>query len=465
MNAPVDPAQVSVLIPAILCGGSGSRLWPLSRLDRPKQLLALDGGDTLLDRTIDRCLGLGAPLLIGASEHVHPMSQALRRRGQAVDVIAEPCGRNTAAAAAAVALEIEARGGDGLVLLTPADHRVADPEAFEAAVERGIPLAREGRIVIFGIEPDGPCTRYGYLRPDGDRVAAFVEKPDLPDAERYLAEGWLWNAGMFLFRPADLLAAFERHAPRVLDAVRRSLEASSRDAGVLHLAASWSEVPSEPLDEAVMEKTDAAAVVPVSMGWTDVGTYDALHATMAGEDGNATVGDVVSENATGNYLHAEGVLLAVQDVEDLVVVATPDATLVAPRSSASDLKRVVARLEGRQEVREHRSSQRPWGSYRVLERGDGFQVKRLTIEPGHSLSLQLHHQRDEHWIVVHGHGSVQLDGEERTVGPNDHVLVPLGVPHRLHNPGTEPMVLVEVQVGAYLAEDDIERLDDRYGRR
>lgn len=454
-----------MLIPAILCGGSGSRLWPLSRLDRPKQLLPLDGGRTLLDRTIERCADLGAPLLIGSEEHVHPMSEALRRHQQALDLITEPCGRNTAAAAAAVALEVARRGGDPVVLLAPADHLISDDAAFTRAIEAGIPKAREGRIVVFGIEPDGPCTRYGYIQPDGDAVSAFVEKPERELAERYLAQGYLWNAGMFLFRPADLLAAFRRHAPAILDGVTRALDGAVREQGLVRLGDAWARVRSEPLDRAVMEKTEAAAVVPVSMGWTDLGTYDALHATMAGESNNASVGDVVVENSRGNYLHAEGVLVAVQDVEDLVVVATPDATLVAPRASASDLKRLVKRLGTRRELREHRSSRRPWGEFRVLERGDGFQVKRLTIDPGHTLSLQRHSQRDEHWIVAKGTGMVELDGTRREIGCNDHVHVPREAAHRVSNLGEEPLVLIEVQVGTYLGEDDIERLEDRYGRR
>lgn len=464
-----QPMTSTPIVPVVLCGGSGSRLWPLSRLDRPKQLLVLDGTRTLLEQTLMRCAPLGMPVLIGAEEHVYPMVEALRSLQLDVDVLTEPMGRNTAAAAAVVALELAERQGDPLLLLLPADHRVTNPTAFREAVARGVPAALEGRIVVFGVDPDGPSTAYGYIQPAGDAlcgapVTRFVEKPPLELARQFVEQGYLWNAGMFLVSAQGLLQAFEQHAPEILAAAQRARVDGVPRNGVRRLGATWLDVPAEALDRAVIEKADNVFVVPVSMGWTDLGTYESLHAGAEGEHGNAVVGDVVQEASTGNYLHADGVLLAVQDVHDLVIVATPDATLVAPRSSASDLKRLVSRLGSRKEVREHRSSERPWGQFRVLDVGEGFQVKRLTIAPGQGLSLQRHAQRDEHWIVAAGAGVVTIDEVTREVLANTPVLIPAGAAHRITNPHAEPLVLIEVQVGAYLGEDDIERLEDRYGR-
>lgn len=455
------------IMPAILCGGSGSRLWPLSRRDRPKQLLDLDGTGTLLERTLARCRPFAAPLLIGSESHVFPMSEALRGAGRPVNILAEPCGRDTAAAAAAVALEAVENDVD-LVLLLPADQAVGDPQAFVRAVEAGVGAALEGHIVVFGIEPDHPATRYGYIRPASGQgvrpVARFVEKPDHDTAVRFIAEGCLWNAGMFLFKPGALLEAFSTHAPVILEGVRLARSEGGRRGGIRRFGPSWSGIPGAPLDRAVMERTDAAAVVPVRMGWTDLGTYDALYELAAGPEGNAVVGDVVTHDVRGSYLHADGVLLAAQDIEDLVIVATPDATLVAPRRSASDLKRLIAALDGRRELAEHRSSHRPWGRYEVLADQPGFRVKTLTVAPEESLSLQRHQRRREHWIVVSGRGTVELDGVAHEVGVGDDVRIEAGVAHRLSNGGHEPLTIIEVQLGDYLSEDDIERLEDRYGR-
>jgi mannose-1-phosphate guanylyltransferase/mannose-6-phosphate isomerase len=454
----------------ILCGGAGTRLWPLSRRDRPKQLLPLASERTLLHDTLERCAGLGEPLLIGAASQRFLLSEASRRAGHAPLLIAEPAPRNTCAAAVAAALVVAAQQPDALVLLLPADHRVGDPGAFREAVAAGEEAARAGRIVVFGITADRPHTGYGWIEPaagEGCRpVRRFVEKPDAVTAERLLATGHLWNAGIFLFRPAVLLAEVERFAPEILHAARGAVTGAIRQGRTIALdPAPWSASPSVPIDVAVMERTTLASVVPVDMDWSDLGSYAALHATRPPDPhGTVAVGDAVGVDTVNCYLHGEDLLVTAVGVRDLVVVGTPDAVLVAPRDGDDRVKALVQRLGDRPEVTAHPRAERPWGRYRVLDQGDGFQVKRIVVTPGERLSLQRHRHRDEHWIVVAGQGRVALDDAERPVSVGDHVHVARGAAHRLTNAGPDDLVLVEVQLGAYLGEDDIERLDDQYGR-
>ncbi|MCB9676786.1 MAG: mannose-1-phosphate guanylyltransferase/mannose-6-phosphate isomerase [Alphaproteobacteria bacterium] len=458
------------VVPAVLCGGAGTRLWPLSREARPKQLLSLVSERSLLDETLERCRGWEDPLLVGADSQRFLLADSVRRAGRAIALLCEPSGRNTAAAACAAALHVARTHPGAAVLLLPADHAVADERAFREAVQRGLAAVEEGRIVVFGVRPDRAATEYGWIRPGASHgawseVDTFVEKPDAPTARRYLAAGFLWNAGIFLFRPEVLVEELATHAPEVLEAVSRALDAALVEGPCCRMdGQAWAGCPSVPVDIAVMERTARAAVVPVSMGWEDLGSFHALWERARGVDGNALVGDAVQIGSKGCYVHSEDVLVAVKDVEDLVVVGTPDAVLVTRREGCDALKPLVASLGRRREVLEHPISARPWGGFRVVDAGDGFQVKRIHVGPGERLSLQRHASRDEHWVVVKGAGLVVVGDEARPLAVGEHVDIPRGVAHRIENPGPTELVLVEVQLGDYLGEDDIERLEDAYGR-
>ncbi len=478
-------APVLDVVPVVLCGGAGTRLWPLSRRSRPKQLLPLVSERTLLEETLARCEGWHPPVLIGADAQRYLLADSVASAGlEDVTLLTEPSGRNTAAAACAAALQVQQTHPGSAVVLMPADHAIADVEAFRAAVQKGMRAAAQGRIVVFGVRPDRAATGYGYIQaaPDADPsrswapVERFVEKPDAATARAYLEQGFLWNAGIFLFQPDVLLAEIAQHAPAILTAVTAAFEASTSTVPFRRLDPEpWSGCPSSPIDVAVMERTDRAAVVPVSMGWEDLGSFQALwersgheHGARSGNsDGahhNALVGDALQQGSTGCYVHGEGVLVAVNSVRDLVVVGTPDAVLVSDRGALDGIKPLVAALGERREVREHPMSIRPWGAFHVVDAEDGFQVKRLTVRPGERLSLQVHRHRSEHWVVVRGTARVQLGDTVRTLSVGEHVDIPAGAPHRVENPGETPLVLVEVQLGDYLGEDDIERLDDAYGR-
>ncbi len=458
------------VIPVVLCGGSGTRLWPLSRPERPKQLLPLGGAGSLLADTLRRCAPLGPPVLVGSEAQRFVLCEEARRAGVPVRFIGEPDGRNTAAAAVVAALDVQRRHGDALMLIAPADHRIDDPGAFRCAVERGAPAAREGRIVVFGIRPDAPHTGYGWVEPAGEGpvcpVRRFVEKPERRVAERLLRDGLLWNAGIFLTSTSTLLAEVERLHPALLAACRRAHARGREDGVALRLDVDgWAGVPTVSFDVAVMERTERASVVPVDMGWSDLGSYAALHAVAAKDEGaNALAGDAVQVGSRGCYLHGDGVLVAGLGLRDLVVVGTTDAVLVAPLGASGAIPQVLERLGGRREVRAHPRTERPWGRYRVVDRGPGFQVKRLVVRPGERLSLQRHRHRDEHWVVVGGRGWATIGEERRALFAGDHLLVPRRVPHCLENDGAEELTLVEVQVGDYLGEDDIERIEDPYGR-
>jgi mannose-1-phosphate guanylyltransferase/mannose-6-phosphate isomerase len=466
------------MIPVILSGGSGTRLWPLSREAYPKQFLPLVGEDTMLQATWRRVapLASAAPIVVANEEHRFMVAEQLRQIDCTPSaILLEPVGRNTAPAIAVAALQAMAEGADPLLLVLPSDHVIADAPAFQAAVRRAEPAASQGRLVTFGIVPSGPETGYGYIRAgaalaDGvHAVAQFVEKPDEATARSYVASGeYAWNSGMFLFRASVFLAELARQQPAMLAACRAALEGASRDADFVRLdKAAFAACPSDSIDYAVMEHTDAAAVLPIDVGWNDLGSWSALW-EVAEQDGNGNAhhGDVLAQDCRNTLAWGDGRLLALLGLENVVVVDTADAVLVAHKDRVQDVKGIVGKLkaEGRSEPTSHRKVYRPWGSYDSIDVGGRFQVKRITVKPGASLSLQMHHHRAEHWIIVSGTGRITRGEEVFTLAENQSTYIPLGVKHRLENPGRLPLELIEVQSGSYLGEDDIVRFEDVYGR-
>ena len=469
-----------MLIPLILSGGSGTRLWPVSRRNLPKQFLSLTGHGTLFQQTVERTRTLpdvAAPIVVASEDHRFLAAEQLQEAGvEGAAIVLEPLARNTAPAIALGALEALKRDADALLLVLPADHLIGDTDTFTAAVAQALPLARQGWLTTFGIRPDRAETGFGYIRrgealgEGAFRVERFVEKPDLATAEGYLADGgYDWNSGMFLFRADRYLEELGQHAPAMLDAVRAAHAAAHADLDFVRVDKdAFAKVPEDSIDYAVMEKTTRAAVVPVACGWSDIGSWSALW--LAGErdaDGNLREGDTLAVNTRNSLLRShDRHLIATVGVQDLVVVTTPDATLVAHRDAAQDVKKIVDQLKagGRSEHSFHRVVHRPWGSYDSLEAGERFQVKRIVVKPGASLSLQMHHHRAEHWIVVSGTAEVTCDDKVFLLGENQSTYIPLGSTHRLRNPGKVPVELIEVQSGSYLGEDDIVRYDDVYGR-
>ena len=469
-----------MLHPVVLSGGSGTRLWPLSRKNQPKQFLALVGERSLYQETVLRAAALPdaqAPITVCSDDHRFMVGEQL----QAISVdsggiLLEPAPRNTAPAIALAALHAVARDADATLLVMPADHLIEDEAAFRDAVAKAKVLAHEGWLVAFGIEPDYPETGYGYIRRGaalgeaGYRIDRFVEKPDLATAEGYLAEGgYAWNSGMFLFSAARYLEELGRHAPGILAAAREAYARASSDLDFTRVdEAAFKASPSDSIDYAVMEKTDRAAVVPVSCGWSDIGSWSSLWSVAERDaDGNRHEGDVISVDTKDSLVRAsERRLVATIGVEDLVNIDTPDATLVARKDRVQDVKAVVDALNaaGRTEHLSHRKVYRPWGSYDSIGVGPRFQVKRIVVKPGAALSLQKHAHRAEHWIVVSGVAEVTCDDRVFDVHENQSTYIPLGAVHRLRNRGTEPVELIEVQSGSYLGEDDIVRLEDVYGR-
>jgi len=470
------------LLPVILCGGTGTRLWPLSRASYPKQYWALadNADETLLQlthRRLEGLPGLGSPLLICNEDHRFVVAEQMRQIGvEPESILLEPMGRNTAPAVCVAALRATARGDDPLLLVLAADHVIRQPEAFRQAIAAGIPSAIEGRLVTFGIVPTAPETGYGYIESAeplrSDRpvpIARFVEKPDRADAEQFLASGrFTWNSGMFLFRASAMLAELERLSPEVVSCCRSAIEHDTPDLQFLRLdREAFAKCPSVALDVAVMERTPLGAVLPLQAGWSDVGSWGALwESAERDRDGNVLRGRVISQGSRNCYLRSEHRLLVGLGVENLVVVETDDAVLVAHRDRSQQVKAVVQELEstGASEGRAHRRIYRPWGHYDGVVEGRRWQVKRLMVKAGAALSLQMHHHRAEHWVVVSGTALVEKNGVEELVGENQSTYIPLGSQHRLTNPGKIPVELIEVQSGPYLGEDDIVRFEDAYGR-
>lgn len=470
-----------IIIPVILSGGAGTRLWPLSRELYPKQFLPLAGEHSLLQQTVLRLQGLpdmAPPLVVCNEEHRFLVAEQLRAAGvQGAAIVLEPAGRNTAPAVALAALHVNARhGGDALMLVLPSDHVIADAQAFRRAVLDGVPAATAGGLVTFGVRPTRPETGYGYIRA-GDaldagaarRVLAFVEKPDAERAAAYLASGeYLWNGGMFLLGAGSYLAELERHAPAIASACRAAFDEVHADLDFVRVAReAFLTSPSDSIDYAVMERTDRAAVVALDAGWSDVGSWDALLEVQPRDDaGNVISGDVLVEDASGSLIRSEGRLVAALGVKDLIIVETADAVLVADRARAQDVKRLVERLKAqrRDEPLVHRQVFRPWGSYEGLVQSGRFQVKRIVVKPGASLSLQMHHHRAEHWVVVKGTARVTCGDDVRLLAEDQSTYIPIGTAHRLENPGRIVLEIIEVQSGSYLGEDDIVRFQDHYGR-
>ena len=470
------------LVPVILCGGTGTRLWPLSRASYPKQYWPLAGTteETLLQQTHQRLEGLpnlAAPLLICNEDHRFIVAEQMRQIGvEPAAILLEPVGRNTAPAVAVAALQATARGDDPLLLILAADHVIRRAADFRATVAAGMAAASAGQLVSFGIVPTSAETGYGYIEAAGPMAAAtpvpiarFVEKPDKATAEAFLATGrFTWNSGMFLFRASAILAELERLAPELVSFCRSALDHDSADLEFLRLEReSFANCANVAIDVAVMERTLLGSVLPLEAGWSDVGSWNALWATADQDtDGNVLRGRVISEGSRNCYLRSEHRLVVGLGVDDLVVVETDDAVLVAHRDRAQEVKTIVKQLEavGAAEGKAHRRIYRPWGYYDGVVEGERWQVKKIQVKPGACLSLQMHHHRAEHWIVVRGTAVVEKNGVEELVGENESTYIPLGARHRLSNPGKIPVELIEVQSGPYLGEDDIVRFEDRYGR-
>ena len=468
-----------MLVPVILSGGAGTRLWPLSRELYPKQLLPLVGRHTMLQETILRLTGLaaGAPIVVCNEAHRFLVAEQLRtieREPRAI--VLEPYGRNTAPAIALAAhAALAADEGDSLLLVLPADHVIGDVEAFHRAIETAVAAARENGLATFGVVPTAPEIGYGYIRRGklvggAYRIAEFVEKPDESRARQFLAAGeYYWNSGMFLFRARRYLEELEKYAPDIASVCRTSFAAATRDLDFTRIdTRAFEACRSESIDYAVMEKTADAVVVPMDAGWSDVGSWASLHAACERDaQGNTLCGDVLAEDTRGSYIYSESRLVAAVGLIDHVVVETKDAVLVVPKSRVQDVKALVGRLkaEGRYEHSLHREVFRPWGSYDSIDNGERFQVKRLVVRPGGVLSLQLHHHRAEHWVVVSGTARITRGEESFLLEENQSTFIPIGVHHRIENPGRIALHIIEVQSGSYLGEDDIVRLEDRYGRQ
>ncbi|MDD2876207.1 MAG: mannose-1-phosphate guanylyltransferase/mannose-6-phosphate isomerase [Acidiphilium sp.] len=473
-------ARNETIVPVILSGGTGTRLWPVSRKAYPKQFWPLISARTMLQETAGRATGRTfAPLVVVANQdHRFIVAEQLRESGTtAARILLEPTGRNSAPAITAAALLVAETNPDQVIWIMAADAAIADPAALQAALGIAAKAATDGFIVTFGMHPTAPETGYGYIEQgealaghgNAFRIARFVEKPDATTAAALCADGrHFWNSGMFVATARTLLAEMERHAPEVVRAVRIAFDAREFDLDFIRLGTEgFAAAPDISFDYAIAEKTDRAAVVPAALGWSDVGSWAAIWDVATKDSaGNATMGDAIVEDSTGCYVRSEGAVTAVLGLHDVVVVTTPDAVLVTHRSKTQSVKRVVDRLkrDKRPEAEAHNRVYRPWGFYESLIQGDRFQVKRIVVHPGAKLSLQKHFHRAEHWVVVAGSALVTRDAETHLIRENESLYLPLGCIHRMENPGKIPLTLIEVQSGAYLGEDDIVRYEDTYGR-
>jgi mannose-1-phosphate guanylyltransferase / mannose-6-phosphate isomerase len=467
------------IIPVIMCGGAGTRLWPVSRESMPKQFVPLIGAQSTFQQVLARIADpdlFARPIVITRSDFRFVVAEQLRERGIEADIVLEPMPRDSGPAVAVAATLAAERAADALVLVLAADHVIAKPDAFREACRGAAAAAAEGRIVAFGIEPSHAVTSYGYIRP-GDKlnggharaVTAFVEKPDAATAARYVADGYFWNSGNFLFHAATMLREIERFEPAMAQAAKAAVAGLTRDLDFLRLAAEpFARAPKKSIDYAVLERTSVAAVTPADLGWSDVGSWGSVWEVMDRDAaGNATEGPVVVMNSRNSLVHAdESVLTTLIGLDDVIVVSTADAVLVAARSKAEDVKGLVEELKARNypAAVEHRRIYRPWGYYQDVDLAARYRVKRIVVKPGSMLSLQKHFHRSEHWVVVKGTAEVTIGSEIRIVHENESIYIPIGAVHRLGNPGKIPLELIEVQVGSYLGEDDIVRMDDAYGR-
>lgn len=469
-----------MLIPVILSGGVGSRLWPLSREFYPKQLLALVGQHTLLQETVNRLQGLHdltSPLIICNEAHRFLIAEQMRLLGiNPLNIMLEPIGRNTAPATAVAALAAQQQQSDALILVLPADHLIKDVIAFQKAVQQGIPFAEAGHLVTFGIVPTHPETGYGYIKAAQNlsdtayQVEKFVEKPNADTAAAYLASGeYYWNSGMFLFRADQYLTQLALHESAMVNACQQAFAQAKQDNDFLRLEkTAFENCPSNSIDYAVMERTQQAVVIPLQAGWSDVGAWSSLwEVSPQDEQGNVCLGDVLTHQVSDTYIRAEHRLVAAIGLDNHIIVETADAVLVAPKDCAQDVKYIVNQLKNqkRQEADLHRKVHRPWGTYENIDVDTRFQVKRIMVKPGASLSLQLHYHRSEHWIVVKGTAEITRDEEAFLLTENQSTYIPLGIKHRLANPGKVDLEIIEIQSGSYLGEDDIVRFEDVYGRK
>ncbi|GGF56445.1 mannose-1-phosphate guanylyltransferase/mannose-6-phosphate isomerase [Alteromonas lipolytica] len=464
--------------PVVLAGGSGSRLWPKSRAALPKQFLALTSEQTMLQETLQRLEGSSAanPIVICNDAHRFLVAEQLRQMGgEHGGIILEPVGRNTAPAIALAALHAMQTDDDPVLLVLAADHLIKDSASFKAAVAKANELALAGKLVTFGIVPDQAHTGYGYIKGGealgvGMQVDEFVEKPDLATAQQYVDSGnYFWNSGMFMFKASVYLDELKKYAPEMYSICEQAIASESKDLDFIRIDPEiFATCPDDSIDYAVMEKTELAAMVPLDAGWSDVGSWSSLWETadVKDDNGNVIVGDAILEGVNNSYINAEERLIAVVGLDDVVVVETKDAVMVANKNKVQDIKNVVNQLkaERRPEFEFHREVFRPWGSYDSIDNGKRFQVKRISVKPGEKLSVQMHHHRAEHWIVVSGTANVTIGEKTQLVTENESVYIPIGDVHALENPGKIPLELIEVQSGAYLGEDDIVRFSDRYGR-
>ncbi len=460
--------------PVIMAGGSGTRLWPLSRASHPKQFLSLNGERTMLQQTITRLSGLpvSEPITICNEEHRFFVAEQLREIDSLGRIILEPFARNTAPAIALAAFE--EKTDDPLLLVLAADHIIMDDEAFTSAVLAAVPLAQAGQLVTFGIVPSHPHTGYGYIEGgesvgDAYSVVSFKEKPDADTAARYVASGsFFWNSGMFLFKASEYLKELKRCRADIYAACEMAVSKMDSDLDFVRVdAESFKACPDDSIDYAVMESTNAAVVIPMNAGWNDIGSWSSLWEVSAKDEaGNATSGDVILHDVTSSLVRTDDKLVALVGLDDVVVVSTKDATLVAKKDRVQDAKLIASSLKsnGRSEWKHHREVYRPWGKYDSVDHGERYQVKRITVKPGGKLSVQMHHHRAEHWVVVSGSAKVSIGDENFLLSENESTYIPVGVIHSLENPGKVPLEIIEIQSGSYLGEDDIVRFSDHYGR-